>query len=225
MPAYRRPNLATQAPRPERRHFLKRMLAVVAGGAVFAGAKQAFAETQAPTGATPYLGEVMLAAWAIGGPPPTGWMECDGQELQVSSNTALFSLLGTTYGGNGQTTFRLPDLRGRVPIHDGAGPGLTNRLVGQQGGAENVQLTAAQLPAHTHAMNANTGAGTELGAGGNYPASNAAGEPQYAPASNTTMGAGGVTGTDAAHQNMPPYTVIRFYISTAGQYPPIEPQP
>jgi len=97
----------------------------------------------------PFIGEVDLYGFNFA---PLNWATCDGQLLPISENTALFSLLGTTYGGNGQTTFGLPDLRGRVPIHMGTGPGLTNRPLGQIAGSETITLTIPQLPAHTHTV-------------------------------------------------------------------------
>ena len=102
--------------------------------------------------ASPFIGQITLFA---GNFAPRGWAFCNGQLLSIAQNTALFSILGTTYGGNGQTTFALPDLRGRVPVHAGQGPGLSNYDLGQQGGAESVTLTTAQMPAHTHPANAN----------------------------------------------------------------------
>lgn len=101
-------------------------------------------------GPEPFIGEIMLFG---GNFPPRGWAYCDGQLLSISQNSALFSLLGTIYGGDGRTTFALPDLRGRVPIHQGQGPGLTPRLLGSKGGTETNVLTIDQLPAHNHTIN------------------------------------------------------------------------
>src|SRR5450755_3568317 len=95
----------------------------------------------------PFLGQIYMVGFNFA---PRGWALCNGQILPINQDTALFSLLGTTYGGNGQTTFALPDLRGRTPIHVGQGPGLTNRLLGVPGGSETVTLSLAMLPAHTH---------------------------------------------------------------------------
>ena len=99
--------------------------------------------------AEPFLGQLMLFG---GNFAPRGWALCNGQILAINQNTALFSLLGTTYGGNGQTTFALPDLRGRAPLHAGQGPGLSPYALGQVGGTENVTLLATEMPAHTHAQ-------------------------------------------------------------------------
>src|SRR5438132_384897 len=97
----------------------------------------------------PFLGEIRMFC---GNFNPRGWALCNGQLLSIAQNTALFSILGTTYGGNGQTTFALPDLRGRVPVHPGQGPGLSMYNLGENGGAESVTLTAAQMPAHQHTV-------------------------------------------------------------------------
>ena len=110
----------------------------------------------------PFIGEIKMFA---GNFAPRGWALCDGQLLAVSQNDALFSLFGTIYGGDGRTTFGLPDLRGRIPIHAGSGPGLSPRRLGAKGGAENVTLTTAQLPAHKHdifASSAGASAGNPL---------------------------------------------------------------
>src|SRR4051812_1587744 len=101
--------------------------------------------------AEPYIGEIMMFA---GNFAPRGWALCDGSLLSISQNTALFSILGTTFGGNGQTTFGLPDLRGRLPMHPGQGPGRTGRTLGESGGAETVTLNTTQMPAHTHTASA-----------------------------------------------------------------------
>ena len=117
-------------------------------------------------GSDPYLGEIGLFA---GYYTPRNWELCDGQLLQISQNTALFSLLGTTYGGDGQTTFGLPDLRGRAAIHAGTGPGLSNRRLGQKGGAEQVTLTQAQMPSHNHTLSLGGATGNT---GGSQPHEN-----------------------------------------------------
>ncbi len=100
-------------------------------------------------GANPFIGEVELFGFNFA---PIGWVFCNGQLLSISEYVALFSLIGTTYGGDGMTTFGVPDLRGRVPIHQGQGPGLTNKVIGQNGGSETITLTVPQLPVHTHAI-------------------------------------------------------------------------
>ena len=96
---------------------------------------------------TPYIGEIRLVGFNFA---PRGWMACNGQLLSIATYSALFSLLGTTYGGDGITTFALPDLRSRIPVHQGQGPGLSNYVIGQMSGTESVTLTQNQIPAHTH---------------------------------------------------------------------------
>src|SRR5580658_742842 len=106
---------------------------------------------------TPYVGEIRMFGFGFA---PQGWALCNGQLLPINQNQALFSLLGTTYGGDGRTTFALPDLQGRVPIHMGQGAGLSPYVMGQVGGVENVTLTIAQIPAHTHTVNGQSSLGT-----------------------------------------------------------------
>jgi microcystin-dependent protein len=162
----------------------------------------------------PFLGEI----WMFGGNfAPQGRATCDGQILPIAQNTALFSLLGTTYGGNGQTTFALPDLRGRLPVHIGGG--LT---IGQAGGSETVTLTATNLPAHTHVANA-ASAGTTLGPAGHYwaadPGENVA-PYAAAPDSKVMSGAAiGAQGGSQPHENMQPFLAVTFIMALEGIYP------
>ena len=114
----------------------------------------------------PFIGELRLLPVQF---CPRGWAFCNGQILPISQNTALFSLLGTTYGGNGQTTFALPDLRGRVPVYSGQGPGLSSYDLGQVGGTESVTLNLNQTPAHNHLVNASSNDATDSQPGGNFP--------------------------------------------------------
>ncbi len=165
---------------------------------------------------TPFIAEIIMFG---GNFAPRGWAFCSGQLLSIAQNTALFSLVGTTYGGDGQTTFALPDLRGRVPIHPGQGPGLSPYSLGQQGGVENVTLTLNQIPAHNHSMNANSGAaadtlpnGNVLSEGGIY--TNAVPNAQLNPA------AIGNAGGSQPHPNMQPYTCINYIIALQGIFPP-----
>ncbi|MDQ3898292.1 MAG: tail fiber protein [Actinomycetota bacterium] len=163
----------------------------------------------------PFLGEIMMFA---GNFAPRGWAMCNGQILPIAQNTALFSILGTTYGGNGQTTFALPDLRGRVPMHFGQGPGLSARTLGEQGGEESVTLIQAQLPQHSHTANATSADATSSKPDGAVPASGGA----YAPASDgTTMSPGFITGGggNQPHDNMQPYLAINFVIALEGIFP------
>ena len=170
-----------------------------------------------------FVGEIRMFA---GNFEPVGWAFCNGQILPISQNTALFSLLGTNYGGNGTSNFALPNLQGAFPMHAGAsaGPGLTQRLVGEAGGSETVTLTAAQLPAHGHAMEAANGAttGTPGATVSLAPTSNGttlyrAPDGSYlntAPADLASSGGGG------AHNNLPPYLALTFIIALQGIFPP-----
>src|SRR5919198_2564140 len=117
----------------------------------------------------PYVGEIRMFGGSFA---PVGWAFCNGQLLPISENETLFNLIGTTYGGDGQETFALPDLQGRVPVHQGQGPGIvTNYVIGQAMGVESVTLTTQQIPLHNHAFFASTGAGTSPSPVGNIPAS------------------------------------------------------
>jgi microcystin-dependent protein len=160
---------------------------------------------RAPMGAEPYIGEIVLYGFNFA---PRGWAHCNGQILQIAQFTALFSLLGTTYGGNGQTTFALPDLRGRVPLHPGQGPGLSYHDLGETGGTETVTLTASQLPLHAHGLPEVQVRGTGTPAVG-----------------ATTGGALGTAATEGAggnqpHPNMQPYLGLYYAIALEGLYPP-----
>jgi microcystin-dependent protein len=168
-----------------------------------------------------YMAQIIMFA---GNFAPRNTAFCDGQILSISSNTALFSLLGTTYGGNGVTTFALPDLRGRVPMGAGSGPGLTPRTLGERGGTETVTLTANQLPSHTHvaALNVSTAAATSTSPSGNVPA--AAEREVYAPSASMVAASASAVTVQPAGGGQPvsvmqPYLVINFCIGLYGIYP------
>jgi microcystin-dependent protein len=169
----------------------------------------------------PFVAEIRMFA---GNFAPRGWAFCNGQLLSITQNTALFSLLGTTYGGDGQSTFALPDLQGRVPLQPGQGPGLRNRLLGEVGGLETVTLTAANLPNHNHQAFASTGAANTATAQGGLLASTTADNPIYAaPGTGTplTMGPSAVGSNDALpHNNMQPFITMTFIIALQGIFPP-----
>ena len=154
---------------------------------------------------------------------PVGWALCNGQLLSIAQNSALFSLLGTQFGGNGQSTFGLPDLQGRVPMHQGSGAGLTPRTMGEKAGTETVQLTAAQMPAHSHptSVPATAAVATAASPAGNVPAKAADGESNYAAASDGSSIAcsAASAGGSQAHANVQPYQVVNFIIATQGIYP------
>jgi microcystin-dependent protein len=177
----------------------------------------------------PFLGQLMIFA---GNFAPRGWATCDGQILSIAQNTALFSLLGTTYGGNGQTTFALPDLRGRVPIHQGQGPGLSPYTEGEVGGVESVTLINTQMPSHNHtatnAINAAYGPQSPSdNPAGAVPAGTSGGPQVYAPASDgtvmnpqTVVTTIGIAGGSQPHENRQPYLCILFCIALEGIFPP-----
>jgi microcystin-dependent protein len=193
----------------------------------------------------PFIGEIRWVGFNFA---PRGWATCDGQILSIAQNTALFSLLGTTYGGNGQTTFALPDMRGRTPVHPGQGPGLSLRDLGEVGGTETVTLTVSEMPTHSHALAAHTHdipalpvevrassfAATKTSPNGSVlaaPSTNiygagladvklAGGAAVSSP--GTTGGASGPTttaGGNAPHQNMPPYLGVQCIIALEGIFP------
>lgn len=168
----------------------------------------------------PFVGEIRMFA---GNFAPRGWAFCDGQLLAVSQNDALFSLLGTVYGGDGQTTFGLPDMRGRIPLHAGQGPGLSPRQLGSRAGTERVSLTVNQLPGHSHSMRASTDLAEDTGPQGRVPArTNPASLDVYndigpfVPLSGQTLAA---TGGSQPHTNVQPFVCIHFIIALFGIYP------
>jgi len=171
--------------------------------------------------AEPFIGEIMMNGANF---CPRGWANLDGQLLPINQNQALFSLLGTTYGGDGRTTFGLPDLRGRVPLHVGQGPGLTNRTQGNKGGAEKHALTISEMAKHQHGLNASKGRGNQPVPTGNLLASQRRKNKMYAtdkagaltPMNRTAVGP---AGKSQPHNNMQPFLAIRFCIALQGVYP------
>jgi microcystin-dependent protein len=166
-----------------------------------------------------YYGEIRIFA---GNFAPLGWAFCDGQPLPIDQNESLFILIGTTYGGDGQSTFALPDLRGRAPVHQGQGPGLSNYLIGEAGGVESVTLTTQQIPAHTHALAATNASGTQLNPGGNLLANSQGPQPyiQENPDGNLNAQAVGAAGGSQPHDNLQPHLGLNFIISLVGpNYP------
>ena len=172
--------------------------------------------------ANPYLAEIRIFA---GNFAPTGWAFCDGQILSISQNTALFSLLGTTYGGDGRTTFALPDLRGRAPVHMGQGPGLSNYSIGQVGGQENTTLTINQLPAHNHLVACDNSGATTSSPAGAIPANagiNAVDQYFSSRSSTGTLSPSALqnTGSGQPFPNQGPYLALSFIIALQGIFPP-----
>jgi microcystin-dependent protein len=169
----------------------------------------------------PFIAEVRIFA---GNFAPRGWAFCNGQLLPISQNTALFSLIGTTYGGDGRTTTALPNLQGRAPMHAGRGPGLTSRRLGQRGGTETVTLSQQQLPNHNHALR-----GTQIPASTNSPSATtslARSIGGLAYQTDTSSNLANLapqslpnTGGSQPHNNMQPYLTINFIIALVGLYP------
>jgi microcystin-dependent protein len=170
-----------------------------------------------------YIGQITMFS---GNFPPKNWAFCNGQILAISQNTALFSILGTTYGGNGTTNFALPDLRGRVPLHSGQGPGLTNYTLGEAIGTENVTLLASQIPSHTHAVSVNvsSGAPNTVSPAGAVLAASAQGNAYTSGSPTTAMAANAVTvgaagGSNVPLPNMQPILTVNFIICLFGIFP------
>ncbi|MBV9694622.1 MAG: phage tail protein [Alphaproteobacteria bacterium] len=178
----------------------------------------------------PYVGQILMFAGTF---PPAGWALCQGQLMPISENDTLFNLIGTTYGGDGQSTFGLPNLSGRIPIHQGTGPGLSNYTIGQEAGTESVTLTTQQIPSHNHLALTSSAGGTSA-----VPQSNSiladevtTGQPTggnafaYLPpasgVTSDTMPAGPVvnTGGSQPHENIQPILTISYCISLFGVYP------
>lgn len=167
----------------------------------------------------PYIGEIRMFA---GNFPPSGWMFCEGQLLAISDYDTLFNLIGTTYGGDGMDTFALPDLRGRVPLHGGTGPGLSNRQLAETGGVETVTLTTNQMPAHTHAVLASNDVANSSYTAANGVPGNTSGTAVYGLMGTPgpmTANALAAAGGSQPHTNMAPYLCVNFIISLFGIYP------
>lgn len=167
----------------------------------------------------PYIGEIRMFG---GNFAPLGWAFCDGSLLAISQYDALFALIGTTYGGDGISTFALPDLRGRLPIHQGQGAGLSPRAIGEAGGSESVALSQGQLPSHNHIPIASSAAGGADTPAGNYWASSAS-APQFVPGdqANVTMSGAAIqaSGGNQPHDNMQPFLAVSFIIALEGIFP------
>lgn len=168
----------------------------------------------------PFVAEIRIFGFNF---PPKGWAFCDGQLLPISQNTALFSLLGTTYGGNGKSTFGLPDLQGRVPMQPGQGPGLSLYDLGQEGGSETVSLLESEIPAHAHALRADTQDPGDNSGPSPTMALGRANIYQSVTGSNlTTLNPAALApaGGDQPHNNMQPYLTFNFCIAMQGIFPP-----
>jgi microcystin-dependent protein len=170
---------------------------------------------------TPFIGEIRMFGF---GRTPQGWQACDGSLLSISEYEPLYVLLGTTYGGDGQNTFGVPDLRGRLPIHQGQAPGLSNYVLAQRAGTETVTLTELQMPAHTHTAQATTAAATATAPAGLLPgtvngslfyASDTTGSTTLAMSGQSTSFAGG----NQPHDNTMPTLTVQYCIATTGIFP------
>jgi len=217
-----------QLPSVPRRGFLQRLAAVIAGGTALsflhqqadAGSKSV-APTSAPgktagtLGSSPYIGEIQLFA---GNFAPTGWAFCNGQLLSIAANTALFSILGTTYGGNGTTNFALPNLQGLAPL----GADSLNYYLGTTGGEAKHALNAEEIPSHNHSINVVTANGTTCKPSLGYHAVNAEGSQQYSNSAGAAMSSSAVAGAgrNQSHNNMQPYLGVSFIVALWGVFPP-----
>jgi microcystin-dependent protein len=177
---------------------------------------------------SPFVAEIRMFGFNFA---PTGWAQCNGQLLPISQNTALFSLLGTYYGGDGKSTFALPNLQGSVPVNTGQGPGLQEWFLGQQQGSDTETLLTSEIPAHNHNMNArnlvgqtDTPSATAIPSNGTWQSGNQIGVvQQYTTQAIDSQGsplAITVTGGDQPHNNLMPYLVVNFCIAMQGVFPP-----
>jgi microcystin-dependent protein len=205
-----------------RRSWLQRLQGLLRPAAVVPAAP-AFSPRRAPysvNGSQPYVGEIAIFA---GNFAPAGWVFCDGSLLPISEYDTLFNLIGTTYGGDGQETFAVPDLRGRAPMHSGNGPGLSSRQLGEQGGAQEVTLTTQQIPSHNHGVAASNQPGTTASPTGAVPADGGNGSAQYTPDTGSLVKQPAQTlsafGGSQPHTNMQPFLVVNYIISLYGVFP------
>lgn len=172
--------------------------------------------------ANPFVGEIRIVGFNFA---PNGWATCDGQTLPISQNTALFSLLGTSFGGDGRTTFNLPNLQGAAPMHWQQGPGLSNYDIGQTGGESAVTLNSSQMPAHTHGLQGDRETASLNSPNGNLTGNTAQAGPLYAgalPSSPPSLAPQAVTmaGNSQPHNNLVPYQTLLFVIALQGVFPP-----
>jgi microcystin-dependent protein len=176
--------------------------------------------------ADPFLGQITVYPYSF---PPSGWADCAGQLLPISQNAALFSLLGTQYGGNGTSTFALPNLQGTVAVGQGQQTGGSTYIVGESGGAENVTILTGSMPSHTHSVNANTARSSVPTPAGELLATVDSGTPTAlnkgdiyntaAPDTSLTPASTGLAGGNQAHNNIQPFLVLRYCIALRGVFP------
>jgi microcystin-dependent protein len=169
----------------------------------------------------PFVAEIRIFPFNFA---PKGWAFCDGQILPLSQNTALFSLLGTTYGGDGKSNFALPDMQGNAPMHPGQGPGLSLHDLGETGGSDTVTLLDSEMPSHSHGLKANPSTGTKSIPSNNSLARTSGATPYLPPAGAPLVAMAGQAlapaGGDQPHNNMQPYLTLNFCIALQGVYPP-----
>lgn len=168
----------------------------------------------------PFVSEIRIFGFSF---PPLGWAFCNGQLMPISQNTALYSLLGTVYGGDGKSTFALPDMQGNTPMHPGNGAGLSQRVLGETGGAPFVTLLESEMPVHTHLVNASSTPANVSTPTPTVQIARSKGQTAYAPPNNLTPMAfqtAAPTGGSLPHNNMMPYLVLNFCIALQGVFPP-----
>ncbi|MBS1515128.1 MAG: phage tail protein [Bacteroidetes bacterium] len=223
-------NTENKSDKNNRRGFISKALKAVAGSALFLSAGKLFAKEnksdekksanglRISAGQDPFIGEVVAFAFPNA---PQGYLACNGQILSVASYQNLFALLGVTYGGNGVTTFALPDLRGRVPIGFGQGTGLTNYTLGMTAGTESETLALSHLPAHSHSFSANSDEGDSPDPSMGFPSKYSDGINAYGTSANATLNSGTIiaAGGGQSHSNMQPFLTVNYCIATEGIYP------
>ncbi len=193
-------------------HGLRRILALTLVSAV-----GSLGLPQSARADPPYVGEVVCGGWNF---CPAGWAECNGAIISIADNSTLFALIGTTYGGDGQNTFALPNIAGRTMVHTGTGPGLSLRSLGESGGVEAVPLASSQMPSHNHQVQVHTG--VEQSASPTNKIVGPVSAPLYSTAAaNTTLGAAAVgsAGGSQPHNNLQPYLAAKCCISLFGIFP------
>lgn len=220
----------------QRRSFIRKSITALFGATILTSAEDVFSmesktgyvyvkqngeviNNYKPQGdSQPFLGAIVAFGCNFA---PNGWLMCNGQILAISSNTALFSLLGTYYGGNGTTTFALPDLRGRVAMSTGQGRGLSDHVQGESDGYEGITLLTSEIPAHTHFLQGNSGIGASSSPANNYLSGNAEGINSYAGSGNAALNSSaiGIAGANIAHNNMQPVLALNFCIARQGIFP------
>jgi microcystin-dependent protein len=203
-----------------RRSWLQRLRGWVRPAAP---AAPAFAPRRSPyhtAGSSTYIGEIAIFC---GNFAPAGWVFCDGRLLNINEFDLLFNLIGTTYGGDGEYNFAVPNLCGRAPMHSGTGTGLSSRIIGELGGTETVTLSSQQIPSHSHQLVVSSAAGTAASPQGTVPADGGNGSAQYTPDTGSLLTQPtqflGVAGGSQPHENMQPYLAVNYIISLYGVFP------